>query len=58
MQAEAPLRRRARRLSEADAAVIKLLLSIGLPQYRIAALFDVDQSRVSEIKTGKRFSNA
>jgi predicted XRE-type DNA-binding protein len=49
--------RHARRLTASDEALIELLLSHGIPQYRIAALFDVDQSRVSEIKTGKRRRN-
>ena len=39
------------------AAKIKLLLKTGEKQHRIAALFDINQGRISEINTGKKFSN-
>lgn len=34
---------------------IKRLLGEGLLQHKIAARFGINQGRVSEIKTGKRF---
>jgi predicted XRE-type DNA-binding protein len=37
------------------AAKIKALLNRGLYQHQIAAAVGVNQGRVSEIKTGKRF---
>lgn len=49
-------RRPSRRLSAADAAVVKKLLSEGWFQNRIAALFDVNPGRISEIKTGQTFA--
>jgi hypothetical protein len=45
------------RLNRADAAVVKLLLSQGLFVHRIAAMFDVNPGRISEIKTGRRFAD-
>jgi len=40
-------------LTAFDASVIKALLILGLQQKRIAALFDVNQGRISEINRGK-----
>lgn len=40
-----------------EASYIKLLLDEGLFQHQIAALLNVNQGRVSEIKTGKKFGN-
>lgn len=44
-------------LTANDAAQIKLLLQMRVLQSRIAAIFDVNGGRISEIKTGKRFLN-
>ncbi|MBL1241691.1 MAG: hypothetical protein COB13_007560 [OCS116 cluster bacterium] len=44
-------------LTESDAAQIKLLLDMSVLQSRIAAMFDVNGGRISEIKTGKSFFN-
>lgn len=45
-------------LTTADAAKVKaLLLHTDLWQHEIAALFGVNQGRVSEIKNGKLFRN-
>lgn len=44
-------------LDEQDAAVIKLLLAEGFAQKRIAALFDVNQGRISEINSGNKFTH-
>lgn len=41
------------RLSAEDAALIKLLLQLGHAQKRIAALFDCNQGRISEINRGQ-----
>jgi hypothetical protein len=49
-------RRPSRRLTEADAAQIKKLLQQREIQSRIAAQFDVNGGRISEINTGKRFA--
>lgn len=38
------------------AAVAKYLLSKGFAQHQVAARLNVNQGRISEIKTGKRFS--
>jgi len=43
------------RLSAADAAVVKAMLSRGDRQSDIAAFFKVNAGRISEINTGKRF---
>ena len=48
-------RRPSRRLTEADAAIIKTRLRDGEFQNRIAADYDVNSGRISEINTGKRF---
>ncbi len=50
-----PKRRPSRRLTPADAATIKRRIGSGEFLNRIAADFDVNPGRVSEIKTGKRF---
>ncbi len=43
------------RLSAADAAVVKAMLSRGDRQSDIAAFFKVNAGRISEINTGKCF---
>jgi len=48
-------RRPSRKLTWEDVAIIKKMLLEGHFQNRIAALFDVNPGRISEIKTGKRF---
>ncbi len=48
-------RRPARRLTPPEAALIKKLLKEGVLQHRIAAQFDVNSGRISEINTGKLF---
>lgn len=40
------------KLVKADVWWIKLLAAGGFPQHRIAALFDVNQGRISEIASG------
>ena len=50
-------RRPSRKLTPADAAIIKRRLQQGEFQHRIAADFDVNPGRIAEIKTGKRFAN-
>ena len=45
------------KLTEADAAQIKLMLNKKMLQSRIAAEFDVNGGRISEIKTGKKFAH-
>ena len=40
------------------ATFIKRLLAEGLYQQQIAAVFGINQGRVSEVKTGKRFPKA
>jgi predicted XRE-type DNA-binding protein len=37
------------------AAMIKRLLEKDIAQHEIAAMFKINQGRVSEIKTGKKF---
>ncbi|CAH0357207.1 hypothetical protein [Sphingobium sp. CECT 9361] len=44
------------RLTVADAAVVKAMLSRGDRQSDIAAFFKVNAGRISEINTGKRFT--
>lgn len=44
-------------LTEEDAAQIKLLLKKRVLQSRIAAMFDVNGGRISEIKTGQKFGH-
>jgi hypothetical protein len=48
-------RRPSRKLSAQDAAIIKNRIRQGEFLHRIAADFDVNPGRISEIKTGKRF---
>lgn len=48
-------RRPSRRLTEADAIMILKRLALGEFQNRIAADFDVNPGRISEIKTGQAF---
>ncbi len=49
-------RRPSRRLTPHDAAIIKMRIRKGELFSRIAADFDVNQGRISEINTGKRFA--
>lgn len=44
-------------LSPKDIGIIKLRLQRGDLQHRIAADFDINAGRISEINTGKRFSD-
>lgn len=44
-------------LSPKDIGLIKLRLNRGELQHRIAADFDLNPGRISEINTGKRFSD-
>ena len=46
-----------RRLSAQDAAIIKKRILQGEFLNRIAADYDVNPGRISEIKTGRRFAN-
>lgn len=48
-------RRPSKRLTEDDAKIIKRRLRRGDMQSRIAADFDVNIGRISEINTGKKF---
>jgi len=50
-------RRPSRSLTAKDAAIIKSRIRAGEFLNRIAANFDVNPGRISEIKTGKRFSD-
>jgi hypothetical protein len=43
------------KLTKDDAAIIKKRLAQGEFQHRIAADFDVNSGRISEINTGKRY---
>ncbi len=52
-----PTRRPSRKLSDADAAIIKKMLQEGHLQSRIAAAFDVNGGRIAEINTGKTFAH-
>ncbi len=49
------VRNPSRQLTWQDVAEIKKLLSEGHFQNRIAAKYDVNPGRISEIKTGKAF---
>ena len=51
------MRRRSPRVTEQMAAWIKWLLNHGWFQHHIAGMFGINQGRVSEIKTGKRFAH-
>jgi len=44
-------------LSERDVADIKWRLKHGELQHRIAAAYDINSGRISEINTGKRFAH-
>lgn len=46
-----------RKLTREDAAVIKKLLNQKVFQNRIAAMFDVNPGRISEINTGMTFAD-
>ncbi len=48
-------RKPSRKLTAFDAAIIKKRLRLGELQSRIAADFDVNGGRISEINTGLRF---
>lgn len=50
------VRNPSRQLTWQDVAEIKKLLEEGHFQNRIAAKYDVNPGRISEIKTGKAFS--
>jgi hypothetical protein len=50
-------RRPSKRLTETDAEIIKNRLENGDMQSRIAADFDVNIGRISEINTGKKFAH-
>jgi hypothetical protein len=42
-----------RHLTEDDKEVVKLLRHLGFPVHRIAALFDMNQGRISEAETDR-----
>ncbi len=50
--------RPSRRLTLDDAVQIWMMIWDGWLQSRIAAYFDVNAGRISEVKTGKRFPQA
>ncbi len=50
--------RPSRRLTLEDAVQVWIMLWDGWLQSRIAAHFDVNAGRISEVKTGKRFPQA
>lgn len=50
-------RQPSKRLTDADAKIIKKRLKDGDMQSRIAADFDVNGGRISEINTGKSFAH-
>ncbi|SUA99165.1 Uncharacterised protein [Pannonibacter phragmitetus] len=50
-----PRRRRSSTVTPEKAAIIKALLKTGMYQHEIAALLEMNQGRVSEINTGKKF---
>ena len=50
--------RPSRRLTQEDAVQVWFMLWDGWLQSRIAAYFDVNAGRISEVKTGKRQPNA
>ena len=43
-----------KKLSNTDIGVVIFLLALGYDQHRIAALFDVNQGRISEINMRRR----
>lgn len=48
---------RSDKLTEKDAVVVKMLLRLGFQHKRIAALFDCNQGRISEINSGQKFAD-
>ena len=50
--------RPSRRLTQEDAVKVWFMLWDGWLQSRIAAYFDVNIGRISEVKTGKRFPDS
>lgn len=44
-------------LTENDGKIIRYLLGKGFQTKRIAALFDVNQGRISEINSGQKFKS-
>ncbi len=57
MASKYPPNQHSRTLTPEDAAIIKKRLKAGELQSRIAADFDVNGGRISEINTGKSFPN-
>jgi hypothetical protein len=55
MVTKTPVRRPSRKLSDEDAAMIKKMLREGAYQHQIAAAFETNAGRISEINTGKLF---
>jgi hypothetical protein len=55
MVTKTPTRRPSRKLTVEDAAIIKKMLREGAYQHQIAAVFETNSGRISEINTGKRF---
>ncbi len=51
-----PERRRSPAVTPEMASEIKALVHIGINQHDIAARYGINQGRVSEIKTGMKFS--
>jgi predicted XRE-type DNA-binding protein len=52
------MKRRSAHLTDTDVGIIKLLLARGeYCQHQIAARFDINQGRISEIKTGKKWTH-
>ena len=51
-----PRKRRSPRMDPRIAAKIRALLDLGLSQQDIATICRVNQGRVSEVNTGKRFA--
>lgn len=50
-------RKPSRKLTAEDAAIIKMRILMGEYLNRIAADFDVNPARVSEIKSGEKFAD-
>jgi hypothetical protein len=55
MVPKTPTRKPSRKLSAEDAALIKKMLREGAYQHQVAAAFETNSGRISEINTGKRF---
>lgn len=49
------MRRPSRKLTSRDAEIIRQMIADGWLQSRIAAHFDVNPGRISEVNTGKTF---